>query len=309
MFELGSITKAVTGLLLADAVVRGEVALDTHARRRACPGARPLRARRPRVAHRRACRGCRSRSCAARGLHQPDRPLRRARPSTSCSRDLARVRVRGSRMRYSNFGAALLGQALAARAGAPYERLVEERVLRPLGVEEVWARGAPRGGPAARPPRPPVPPWELGAYAPAGCLRGTARGALALSTACLDPPARDGRRRRARAHAARRSAGRSRPGSGGCARRSRAARRCGGTTAAPTARARSPASCRRRGEAVAALTQLPEGAGRPRPAPARRDSGVGRDAGGVGDAGDLLGGALELLVGEHRACPRTGGRA
>ena len=90
VFELGSITKAVTGLLLADAVVRGEVALDT--RLEEClPGARP----------------------------------------------------RGRRMRYSNFGAALLGQALAARAGAPYDELVEERVLRPLGVGEVWARGAP----------------------------------------------------------------------------------------------------------------------------------------------------------------------
>jgi Beta-lactamase len=33
-----------------------------------------------------------------------------------------------------------------------------------------------------------VPPWTLGAYAPAGCLRGTVRGALALSTACLRPP-------------------------------------------------------------------------------------------------------------------------
>jgi hypothetical protein len=34
-----------------------------------------------------------------------------------------------------------------------------------------------------------VRPWAFGAYAPAGCLRGTARGALALSTACMDPPA------------------------------------------------------------------------------------------------------------------------
>jgi CubicO group peptidase (beta-lactamase class C family) len=34
-----------------------------------------------------------------------------------------------------------------------------------------------------------VPAWELGAYAPAGCLRGTARGTLALAAACLRPPA------------------------------------------------------------------------------------------------------------------------
>ena len=41
VFELGSITKAVTGLLLADAMVRGEVRLDTTLDR-CLPGARPL---------------------------------------------------------------------------------------------------------------------------------------------------------------------------------------------------------------------------------------------------------------------------
>ena len=40
VFELGSVTKAVTGLLLADAVVRGEVALDTPLTD-CLPGARP----------------------------------------------------------------------------------------------------------------------------------------------------------------------------------------------------------------------------------------------------------------------------
>ncbi|MGI8430003.1 MAG: serine hydrolase [Solirubrobacteraceae bacterium] len=51
---------------------------------------------------------------------------------------LAGVHMRRStRMRYSNFGGALPGQALAARAGAPYERLIEERVLGPLGLTEV----------------------------------------------------------------------------------------------------------------------------------------------------------------------------
>jgi serine-type D-Ala-D-Ala carboxypeptidase/endopeptidase len=65
---------------------------------------------------------------------------------------------------------------------------VHERVLGLLGVEEVWARDAP---PVVQPHDRrgrPVPPWTLGAYAPAGCLRGTARGALSLSTACMSPP-------------------------------------------------------------------------------------------------------------------------
>jgi CubicO group peptidase (beta-lactamase class C family) len=185
VFELGSITKTVTGLLLADAVLRGEVALDTPLSD-CLPGARPLALG----------------DLASHSSGLPRLPLafvrrRRAWDLTDpyagttvdeLLSDLARVRVRGRRMRYSNFGAALLGQALAARAGAPYEQLVEERVLRPLGVGEVWARDAP---PVAQPHDRrgrPVRPWELGAYAPAGCLRGTARGTLALSAACLDPP-------------------------------------------------------------------------------------------------------------------------
>jgi CubicO group peptidase (beta-lactamase class C family) len=186
VFELGSITKAVTGLLLADAVVRGEVTLDTPLAD-CLPGARP-----------RAPITLGALATHTAGLPRlPFAFLRRSgfikltdpyAGSTVAEivADLARVRIRRRKMRYSNLGAALLGQALAARAGAPYEELVHTRVLEPLGIEEVWAHGAPDvAQPHDRRGRP-VRPWTMGAYAPAGCLRGTARGALALSTACLD---------------------------------------------------------------------------------------------------------------------------
>jgi serine-type D-Ala-D-Ala carboxypeptidase/endopeptidase len=184
VFELGSITKAATGLLLAVGVVRGEVALDTPLSD-CLPGARPIALR----------------DLATHTSGLPRLPLALLRRSGFTNRtdpyatttveelvdDLARVRLRRPRLRYSNFGAALLGQALAARAGASYEELVEERVLRALGVEEVWARQVEVAQPHDRRGRP-VPPWTLGAYAPAGCLRGTVSGALELSTACLRPP-------------------------------------------------------------------------------------------------------------------------
>ena len=186
VFELGSITKAATGLLLADAVVRGEVELDTTLD--AClPGARPLRLA----------------DLASHTAGLPRLPLALMRrvgffnttdpyAGTTVRQlldHLARVRIRRPRRRYSNFGAALLGQALAARLGAPYEQLVEERVLRPLGVEEVWARDWPPTAPPHDRRGRAVAAWTFDAYAPAGCLRGTARGALALSTACMHPPA------------------------------------------------------------------------------------------------------------------------
>jgi serine-type D-Ala-D-Ala carboxypeptidase/endopeptidase len=187
VFELGSITKAVTGLLLADAVVRGEVELDT-------PLTDCLPAARPRAPITLVELGTHT-----AGLSRLPLAFLRRRGFTNLTDpyegstvdelldDLARMRPRRRRVRYSNIGPALLGQALAARAGAPYETLVHERVLEPLGVEEVWARDLPEPAQPHNRRGRPVPPWNLGAYAPAGCLRGSARGALSLATACLWP--------------------------------------------------------------------------------------------------------------------------
>jgi D-alanyl-D-alanine-carboxypeptidase/D-alanyl-D-alanine-endopeptidase len=191
VFELGSITKVVTGLLLADAVVRGEVTLETPLAD-CLPGARPGSriALGDLAAHTGGLPKLPLAVIRRAGLTNLVNPIDPYADTTIAElvEDLASVRLRSPRMRYSNFGAALLGQALAARADAPYEQLVEERVLQPLGVEEVWARDTP---PVAQPHDRrgrPVPAWTLGAYAPAGCLRGSARGALALSMACLHPP-------------------------------------------------------------------------------------------------------------------------
>jgi CubicO group peptidase (beta-lactamase class C family) len=119
VFELGSITKAVTGLLLADAVVRGEVTLDTPLAD-CLPGASP-----------RAPITLRALATHTAGLPRvPFAFLRRVgftnttdpyADSTVAAivADLARVRIRRPRMRYSNFGAALLGQALAAARCGP----------------------------------------------------------------------------------------------------------------------------------------------------------------------------------------------
>ena len=128
--ELGSITKTVTGLLLADAVVRGEVALDTPLAE-CLPGAR---AEPPIVLG----------DLASHTAGLPRLPLALLRrvgftnttdPYARTTvpelvQHLSRVRVRRRRLRYSNFGAALLGEALAARAAAPFEQLVEQRGAR-----------------------------------------------------------------------------------------------------------------------------------------------------------------------------------
>ncbi|KES02950.1 beta-lactamase [Streptomyces toyocaensis] len=51
-------------------------------------------------------------------------------------RDLGRLRTGGlGEELYSNFGYAVLGHALTTATGLPYQRLVDDHVLRPLGLE------------------------------------------------------------------------------------------------------------------------------------------------------------------------------
>ncbi len=76
----------------------------------------------------------------------------------------------GTAEEYSNFGYAVLGAALAAAAGEPYEQVVQRRVLDPLGIQEMTARppaerrltGTSRWG------RPRAPWATDGAVLPAG---------------------------------------------------------------------------------------------------------------------------------------------
>jgi CubicO group peptidase (beta-lactamase class C family) len=119
VFQIGSVTKVVTALLLADAVARGELTLDTPLAH-CLPGARvPSPITLEQLATHTA------------GLPRlPPGLLRQAlRHRADPYRDvtagylvgaLAATRPRsapGARVRYSNFGAALLAEALSRRAG------------------------------------------------------------------------------------------------------------------------------------------------------------------------------------------------
>lgn len=81
---------------------------------------------------------------------------------------------RGS-YQYSNIGIALLGHALASAADTTYEKLLDERLLKPLNMRRTGfpnqdnlnpPRGLDADGTHA-------PIWELGAYAPAGGAMST----------------------------------------------------------------------------------------------------------------------------------------
>jgi CubicO group peptidase (beta-lactamase class C family) len=189
IFEIGSITKTFTATLLADMAGEGIVALDDPVNRYLPKGAHVPSRGRPvtleDLASHRSGLPRLPQGMLPRALWHDrrdpyarwdDARLEGAIPRTRPRREPDRKFV------YSNYGAGLLGHALALRAGTSYERLVLERMCRPLGLEDTWvsppecarrrlATGHNRRGQ-------PVPSWHLAALAGAGGLRSTAADLL-----------------------------------------------------------------------------------------------------------------------------------
>jgi CubicO group peptidase (beta-lactamase class C family) len=198
IFEIGSVTKVFTGLLLADLAERGMVGLDDP-----LVGYLPAGVRVPSLGGRQITLG--DLASHAGGLpRDPKGMLRRwlgdrRNPYAQLSAEelyasLARTRLRrrpGERVKYSNLGAGLLGDALARAAGQPYQELVRERICLPLGMRDTVV--TPIGEQAARLAightrrGRPLPPFQIPTLVGAGGLRSTAADMLCLLRANLDP--------------------------------------------------------------------------------------------------------------------------
>lgn len=190
-FELGSLTKTFTALLLADMVARGEVAFADPIDRYLPSGA---------AAHVHGSITLEHLATHTSGLPRlPPGLLRSALPRWRTNpyhafgpdrvmSALRRVRPRatpGSRVRYSNFGMGLLGVLLAGAADRPFEELLTDRVLRPLGLADTGCAITPQvTGHLRRRPR---PPWTIPGLPAAGALRSTARDMLRYLQAHTDP--------------------------------------------------------------------------------------------------------------------------
>ena len=186
VFEIGSITKVFTALLLADMVRRGEVGFDDPVARH-LPGDFRLPAL-----------GGRSITLADLATHTsglPRFPTFAGTPFSSAwleglarfsmgdlkawLADLHLQRSAGAAWEYSNAGYALLGMALAHRGGRPYDDLLQTRVSGPLGLDgttfhppaTMKARLAEGHDQALKP----LPPLDLGIFIAAGGLRSTPR--------------------------------------------------------------------------------------------------------------------------------------
>jgi serine-type D-Ala-D-Ala carboxypeptidase/endopeptidase len=186
-FEIGSLTKTFTALLLAEMVARGDVRYDDPVDRYLPVPGQGITLqhlathtsglpRLPPGLLRAALRSWYTNPYRAYG---PDRVL--------AAMNRARRRPPGERVHYSNFAVGVLGHALAAATDRPYEDLLTERVLRPLELHDTDCRTAPQATGHWR--TKPRPPWQIPGLPAAGALRSTALDLLRLLTAYLTPHA------------------------------------------------------------------------------------------------------------------------
>jgi serine-type D-Ala-D-Ala carboxypeptidase/endopeptidase len=186
VFQVGSVTKAVTGLLLADLAGRGEVGLTDPATRY-LPGAVPGPVTLLDLATHTSGLPRLPPGMLRYALLRPRDPyawyparsfLRAARRSLAAAPGGTQPYV------YSNYGFGLLGYLLGQAAGVPYRVLAEQRVCAPLGLRATAFDAAPvQGYHRGRP----VPPWRMGPLVAAGGLSSTAADLARLLTACLTP--------------------------------------------------------------------------------------------------------------------------
>ncbi|MBB6464270.1 CubicO group peptidase (beta-lactamase class C family) [Aminobacter lissarensis] len=196
-FEIGSITKVFTTLLLAEMAGRGEVGLDD-----------PVAMHLPATVHM-AQRNGREVTLTDLATHTSGLP--RLPENMAPSDDdnpyadysveqmyafLAAYELPrdiGSEYEYSNLGMGLLGHVLARRAGMSYGALIRERILAPLDMRStadtpaVYMKSRLANGHDAQ--LMPVLNWDLPTLAGAGALLSTADDMLNFVEMLVDAPA------------------------------------------------------------------------------------------------------------------------
>ena len=261
LFEIGSVTKVFTALLLAEAVTRGELALQT-----------PLADVLPEVqvpTRDGVAITLEHLATHTAGLPRNPVPLPAALLAQWRARDgdpweavdragllaaLAGTTLRRTpgtgRIAYSNLGAGVLGHALVAAAGSrDFGELVRARVCGPLGMADTVLVPDRRQARARgrRPPSAPPAHRPLAGRRPArrrrAALHRHRRADLPAGPAAARTPVRSGRPSPSPTRSAARAGG-SGSGWAGCGCRCSATTSCSGTTAAPAASAPSPGSCR-----------------------------------------------------------------
>ena len=193
IFEIGSVTKVFTSLLLADMVCRNEVAL-------ADPAAKylPEHVKMPeRSGKSITLLDLSTHSSGLPRLPSNLKPKDGANPYADYSVDnlyqflsgYTLPRDPGSEVEYSNLGAGLLGHLLAYRAGTDYESLLATRITRPLSMPDtsitLSSSMKQRMATGHNALLAPVANWDIPTLAGAGALRSSANDMLTFLEAFL----------------------------------------------------------------------------------------------------------------------------
>ena len=193
VFEIGSITKLFTSLLLADMTVRGELALDDPVGKYLPPTVTMPE------------RGGQQITLIDLATHRsglprlPENfyPNDPANPYADYTVDqlyqflnsYRLTRDIGARHQYSNLGGGLLGHALALKAGMDYEALVHQRITEPLGMKDTSITLSPemrtRLAVGHNGRMKPTENWDIPTLAGAVALRSTANDLLKFLAAEL----------------------------------------------------------------------------------------------------------------------------
>ena len=194
VYEIGSMSKTFTGILLADMALRKVVDLDQ-------PAQDLLRAQWKMPIH-----GDKPITLADLATHTSGFPrmpanIKLADPANPYADYTRKLLLAGlaecplsrdpGTYEYSNYGMGLLGELLAIRARKSYADLIEERICKPLGMKDTSIALTPDMKKRLAPPysagRQPAKNWDFGALAGCGGVRSTPRDMLRYATAMTAP--------------------------------------------------------------------------------------------------------------------------
>lgn len=196
IYEIGSVSKVFTGLLLADAVVEGDVTLDTAAADLLPEGVKmPAKGDDP-ITLRHLATHTSGLPRLPSNLHSkdPNDPYAdyNGKKLAAFLNSHRLERAPGVKGEYSNLGAGMLGLLLSRQAKTDYETLLVDRIAKPLAMSDTLltldddgkARLAPPHSGAGNPDH----NWQFDALAGCGAIRSTTDDMLRFAAAQLDPP-------------------------------------------------------------------------------------------------------------------------
>jgi len=196
VYEIGSISKVFTSLLLADAVVRGELDLDAPADVANAAGLRF------------PARDGKSITWLDLSTHRSGLPrlpdnlqlTNKANPYRDYGSKKAAAflneyklpRPPGQSQEYSNFGASVLGYLLSQKAGKPYNQVLRERIAEPLRMTDCAVLLSPDQTKRLATPHDKfgsvTSPWTFADLPGAGGIHATMSDMMRFARAQLTPP-------------------------------------------------------------------------------------------------------------------------